>query len=286
MTRMTRIILILSIVLGACAARKPEVNHSGPVFEDPDRDPYNFYRSDSLTLLRTQQFTEAIDTVRRMRKLHPSDAEPEYLMARVHTGLQQFELAERSLRLALKMNPRYPEALSQMGVLLDLQGNHSLARDFHRRAIALAPEQASYRNNLGFSLYLDKRYQEAISTFSKALELDASARRVHNNLAFAFGRLGNMTRAYSEFRLAGVPAQASNNVGFLYEERGELARAYDYYVTALQEDPELTQARRNLERVCVQLGRPLPDLPEPTPPPKPSSFEPPADPPTPPEPKS
>jgi tetratricopeptide (TPR) repeat protein len=85
-----------------------------------------------------------------------------------------------------------------------------------------------------------------------------------------------MEQAYDQFRLAGVPAQASNNVGFLYEERGELARAYDYYMIALQEDPELTQARRNLERVCSQLGRPLPALPQPAAPPPTPSFEPPA----------
>jgi Flp pilus assembly protein TadD len=143
---------------------------------------------------------------------------------------------------------------------MNMMGNHSRADRHHRRAIELQPDVAAYHNNLAFSLQLQGRYREAITSYTRALDLDASARRVHNNLGFSYGELGEMELAYRHFKLAGPPAQASNNMGYVYEQDGDLDRAYDYYLASVTEDPDLIQARRNLERVCVSLGRPVPEV--------------------------
>jgi Flp pilus assembly protein TadD len=228
--------------------------------ESAEADPYGFYRSVSRTLLRTNQPLEASRSIRRLFKLKPDSPEPYCLMGRAYVAMRQFKSARKMLRGAIEKDEEYAEAHSMLGVVLNHMGQHRLADASHRRAIELEGEKAAFRNNLGFSYYLQGRYQRAVAAYQAALELDPGARRIHNNLGFAHGKLGEMDKARQHFTLAGPPAQASNNLGFVHESRGELERAHDLYLEALGQDPELLQARRNLERMCERLGRPMPDV--------------------------
>jgi Flp pilus assembly protein TadD len=251
---------------GASERPGPEQPAAGQEEGKPDEvpagfrgDAYEFYRSVSRTLLRTNQPLEASRTIRRLFKLRPESPEPYVLMAKAHQAMRQFASARKMLRSAIEKDEHYAEAHATLGMVLNSMGQHRLADAYHRKAIELAKQSASYRNNLGFSLYLQGRYREAVAEYRKAIDLDPGARRIHNNLGFAYGKLGKMREALQHFGLAGVPAQASNNLGFVYESRGDLEKAYELYRAALRQDPALIQARRNLHRVCERLGRPAPD---------------------------
>ena len=263
MSRTPRLVLCAALALGALAGCAPKAGTDGrgttPVWEDPDADPYNFYRAVSYTLLRTRQYMKATQSIKRMVKLHPERPEPHYLMARAFVGMEQLEAARKLLQRAIGRDESYAPAHAQLGVLLNMLGRHKEADVEHRRAIALAPGNAAYRNNLGFSLYMQSRLREAVKSYLAALERDAAQKRTHNNLGFAYAKLGDMDQALAHFKLAGPPAQAINNLGFVAEERGQLERAYALYAEAVEQDGELIQARRNLERVSLKLGRPLPD---------------------------
>jgi Flp pilus assembly protein TadD len=258
--------------VGACgggASQRPGAEQPGAGEKQGKRDEvpagfqgdaYEFYRSVSRTLLRTNQPLEASRTIRRLFKLRPGSPEPYVLMGKAYLAMRQLDSARKMLKSAIEKDGQYAEAHATLGMVLNNMGQHRLADAYHRKAIGLDKESASYRNNLGFSLYLQGRYQESVAEYRKAIDLDPGARRIHNNLGFAYGKLGKMQEALQHFGLAGVPAQASNNLGFVYESRGELEKAYELYLAALRQDPALIQARRNLHRVCESLGRPEPDL--------------------------
>jgi Flp pilus assembly protein TadD len=229
-------------------------------FENVGASAYEFYRSVSKTLLRTNQPAQATRTIRRLFKLKPDKAEPYYLMGQAYVAMRQFEAAKKMLQTAVERDPKYADAYATLGITLNMLGKHTEADKAHKKAIELDPNNSGYHNNLGFSYYLQKRYEKAIETYKKALDYDPAARRVHNNLGFAYGGLGKDDEAYSHFKLAGLPAQASNNMGFIYEGREKIEKAYEYYLTAANQDPDLLQARRNLERVCKRLGRPVPQI--------------------------
>lgn len=263
---------VLGMMVSACGGATSETrdnsaltpsagaSDSGDESEVVQGSAYDFYRSVAKTLLRTNQPAMASRTIRKLFKLKPESAEPYFLMGQAYLALRQFDAAQKMFQTAVDRDGKYAEAYSSQGVVLNMLGRHQAADDAHQKAIELDAQNGAYHNNLGFSLYLQGKYDKAIRAYQRALELDPGARRVHNNLGFAYGRLGDDAQAYHHFKLAGLPAQASNNMGFVHETRGDLEKAYQYYKVAVKQDSELVQARRNLERVCKRLGRPLPEI--------------------------
>jgi Flp pilus assembly protein TadD len=241
-------------------AKSGKAPESADELENVEASAYEFYRSVSKTLLRTNQPLQASRTIRRLFKLKPESPEPYFLMGEAYVAMRHFDAALKMLQTAIEKDPKYAEAHSILGVTLNMLGRHRQADLSHRKAIELDQNNASYHNNLGFSLYLQGLYSQAVQSYQAALQRDPGARRVHNNLGFAYGKVGKEREAYESFKLAGLPAQASNNMGFVQESKGRLEEAYDYYLAAVNQDPELLQARRNLERVCKRLGRPIPDV--------------------------
>lgn len=259
---MKRIGLTLLYLAAIGCAGAQEEAPDDTVFKDERANPYKFNLSVAYSLLDSQQPQEAGKIARRLMDMDPDAAEPYYVLARAQLDMRQLDAAEKMLRETLRRDPKFAKAQSLYGTLLDVRGDAGAAAR-HRRAIALEPKNANFRNNLGFSLYLRRDYRAAIKAFEAALERDGSLRRVHNNLGFAYGRLGEMDKAAAEFAQAGPPAQVSNNLGVLQEERGDREGAYSYFLNAAQIDPLLVPARANLERVCAQLGRGMPELPDP-----------------------
>lgn len=252
---------LLSCGAGASQGADTPAADTAPVWEaEVDDAAYKFYRSVAKTLLRTHQPFEASQTIRQLFKLKPRDPEPPYLMGQAYVAMEQHELAVQMFDKAIDLDRKYAPAHSMRGVVLNSLGRHEEANDSHLRAIRIERENASYYNNLGFSYYLQGDYRQAVRSYMDAVNVDPGDKRIHNNLGFAYGRLGEIAAAFRHFKLAGTPAQANNNLGFVFETRGKLERAYEHYAVALQQDPDLIQAEKNLERVCGILGRPVPSF--------------------------
>ncbi len=95
--------------------------------------------------------------------------------ARVNTELGagylrrgNFELALEKLQRALQFDSDYVVALSTMAVLNEQLGDTEEAEKFHKRAIKVAPNDASTQNNYGAFLCKTGRYREAEDYFVKA----------------------------------------------------------------------------------------------------------------------
>jgi Flp pilus assembly protein TadD len=165
--------------------------------------------------------------------------------------------AEADLRAALAATPDSAEAHAALGILYDVQLRPD-AEEHHRAAVRLGPENPTYLNNLGFSLYLRHHFKEAIAEYEKAARLAPLSRRVRTNLGFACAAAGDWRRAAREFAMGGTEAEAKNNLGFAYERRGDLGNAYDLYLQAVRLDPGIGRARSNLVHAAEVLGRPVP----------------------------
>lgn len=75
--------------------------------------------------------------------------------------------------------------------------NHKLEEDYYRKAVDIVPNNINFLNNLGYSLYLQKKYQEAQCYFEKCLEMDASYIYAANNYVRVLIALGRNKDAKS-----------------------------------------------------------------------------------------
>ena len=161
------------------------------------------------------------------------------LYANVLRDLGLYPQAEREYRYVLAKAPRYAPGHAGIGILCDLQRQSKTALRHHRIAVRLAPGNPSYRNNLGFSLYLAGKTDEAIVELERALAMDPSLAVAYNNLGFAYGRKKDYERAERTFRSALGEASTLLNMALIYEENGDLARAETLRKRAYDLDPEL-----------------------------------------------
>ncbi len=131
------------------------------------------------------------------------DADAHFRMARhfQERGRHRFAVAE--LKKALQIDPVNALVLNALGVSLDMLGDYELAEKSYRMAIEAAPGMADAHNNLGYCYLLQYRTPEAISAFEKAIELNDQVSRYRNNLALAYVKADLPNLAFEEFKTAG-----------------------------------------------------------------------------------
>lgn len=181
----------------------------------------------------------AVPLLQRILSDHPDDARSRVLYGTVLRDLGLYPQAERELRHVVDNVDDRPDAHAALGILLDLTGRHDEALEHHQAAAKLAPGDASYRNNLGFSLLAAGDAEGAIPPLETALALDPGLPQSYTNLGFAYGRAGRLDDAERTLRAGLGEAAALHDLALIHEERGELDRADDLRAQAYALDPDL-----------------------------------------------
>jgi Tfp pilus assembly protein PilF len=184
----------------------------------------------------------AIPLLQRALAERPENARIRVLYGTVLRDLGLYPQADKQLRYALTLEPGLATASAALGILYDLQSDSKLARKYHKRAVAAAPGNASYRNNYGFSLFLAGQIDDAIAQYEKALALDPSLTVGYNNLGFAYGRSGQFDKAERSFRAVGNRPATMINMSLVYDEHGDDARAAALRERAYTLAPDLRPA--------------------------------------------
>jgi Flp pilus assembly protein TadD len=252
--RPARLLLLAALGSAACAT-------SGQL----NGDTFEARKKLARELEKRGEWASAFSYADQLHRERPRDPDALVLRGTVYRERGMFGEAETDLLEAVKLDGDVPEAHAALGILYDVTMRPALAEPQHRAAVKLAPDNASYLNNLGFSLFLRGKHRDAIEQYKKAASLDPTSRRVRTNMGFAFAAQGDLRQAAHEFEMGGTAAEAKNNLGFAYERRGDLARAYDLYLEATELDPKSTHARSNLVHAAQVLGRPVPAAPAPAP---------------------
>jgi Flp pilus assembly protein TadD len=234
--------------LGGCAQQSGELNG----------DTFGARKKLARELVRRGEWSSAFSYADQLHRERPRDPEALVLRGTIYRERGMWTESETDLIDAVRLDDTSPDAHAALGILYDVSLRPALAEPQHRAAVKLAPDNPTYLNNLGFSLFLRGKYRECIEQYEKAASLDPTSRRVRTNLGFAFAATGDLRRAAHEFEMGGTAAEAKNNLGFAYERRGDLPRAYDLYLEATALDPKSTHARTNLVHAAQVLGRPLP----------------------------
>jgi tetratricopeptide (TPR) repeat protein len=149
--------------------------------------------------LATRVAPLARQLARRRAQEDPSDAHG-WLALAVELEAAAPAEAEEAYRCALQLNPDFPEALVNLGRLLQSQRRLHEAEDLYRRARTAQPDLAVAAFNLGTVLDEQGRPRDALDAYLAAVDLDPGFGDAHYNLANLYERQGNAVGAFRHLR--------------------------------------------------------------------------------------
>ena len=140
---------------------------------------------------------KAVNDARRAIKLAPELAEGYRALAYVESATQQYAQASEAIERALALAPGNAQALSQYSRFAAFMGRADTGIAVGRRAVALDPLNSNTHFNLGFALYLARRYVEAMAALDGALALEPDNARTIGLRGLAYYLLPNLQVARS-----------------------------------------------------------------------------------------
>jgi tetratricopeptide (TPR) repeat protein len=192
-------------------------------------------------------------------------AELQYTLGGLYWADRQYERAEECLRAALEGARRTDNARLEawcrngLGIVYSDLGRYQEAVTEYRRAIELDPKYAAPHNGLG-NVYGDLgRYQEAVTEYRRAIELDPKYATPHNGLGNVYGDLGRHEEAIAAYQRAieldPKYTYPHNGLGNVYADLGRYEEAIAAYQQAIELDPQYATPHNSLGSVYYTLGR-------------------------------
>jgi len=155
--------------------------------------------------------------------------------------------ARRQYEKAVKLNPKYSEAINNLGTYWYARKNYRRAITFYKRALVITPLSASVHSNLGTALFARKKYDDAIAEYQRALELDPEVFEHRSSAGVLLQERSVQERAKFHFYLAKT-----------YAKTGQIERALQNMRKALEEG--FREKNKFLEDDDFASVRPLPEF--------------------------
>ena len=219
----------------------------------------SFERGDDAVAL--SEFSRLLETRRGYADLH-------YKVGVLQERRDDLDSAERSLREALRINPRYAEALLALASVYERQGDFAGSREVAERARAvLRPvdggldvttrgKLANLQAGLGDAFHQAGELREAIEAYRKALDRCPDFHDIRLRLGIALREAGLPDQALAEFRrtLRGHPAflDAAVELGLTLYTLGRSEEAIREWTSVVERDSTRDDARMYLRLVRVR----------------------------------
>jgi len=166
--------------------------------------------------------------------------------------------AVRNLLIVVEVRPDDPQAHYKLGYAAHRARRLELARTHLAQAVGLDAEFADAHRELAQVLISTRRFDEAITSFRRYLELRPGDPRVLWSLAAALAQAGRVTEALEQFELASAKAppnlRGELNWGVALMQAGSTEDAMARFRKVLELEPENVLAHCNLGLACERVG--------------------------------
>lgn len=144
--------------------------------------------------------------------------------------------------------------LQQYGIALYATGDLAKAEEVYKKQAAQDDKNPMVHNNLANALRDQKKFDEAIKEYEKAIELNPQSANTYLNLASVYQySLNDFDKAMEVYQKA--IQSNSKNVDFInmaalaYEQHGDNDKAKEYFQKVLEIESENQAAKAGLERL-------------------------------------
>jgi tetratricopeptide (TPR) repeat protein len=167
-----------------------------------------------------KMFREAID---KFRECPPSASTTNKIGIAFHQ-LLQLDQAKKNYEAAVKLDPKFSQAINNLGTVYYSQKNYGKAMKCYRKALKLTPSSASIWVNLGSGYFAKHNLKRAAECYDKAMELDPMVFEHRSSYGTLLQERSVDDRAKFHLYLAKA-----------YAQRGEKDKALVYLRKALEE---------------------------------------------------
>ena len=231
--------------------------------------------AEARDLLRSGLLTKSDASLRTYLKEHPDSADAHFLLGYVLFREQKAQDSLAEFTAGAKFRRPKADELKTVGSDYVLLGDFSDADKWFSVVSEESPEDADIWYLLGRTKYNEGRYDEAVSSFERALALRPKYVEAENNLGLSWHELNKTAQAKEAFQAAidwqgPLPSDAQPylNLGVLLMEQGDLDKALPYLVqsaalaptnpkvheqlgTAYETQNNLPKAQSELERAVA-----------------------------------
>lgn len=160
--------------------------------------------------------------------------------------LLELDTARKWYERAIKLDPKYPEAINNLGTIFYAHKSYRRAITQYRRALRLTPDAASILSNLGTAYFARKNYKDAFAIYQRALELDPEVFERHSSYGVLLQERSVEERAKFHYYLAKTYAKAGRTdlaIQYIRKSLEEGFKDRDKYTT----DPDFAGLQNNAE---------------------------------------
>jgi tetratricopeptide (TPR) repeat protein len=156
---------------------------------------------------------------------------------------------------AIKRDSGRGDAYVRLAILHDQQGKFNESAEYFRKALQASPGNPAIFCDMGYSLYLQRRWKEAEMNLQQALVLKPDLARAHNNLGLVLARTDRVEEALAHFRKGGTESEAHLNLAFALTLERRWDDARDHYEKALAANPASEPAKNGLRELTAIVGK-------------------------------
>jgi tetratricopeptide (TPR) repeat protein len=190
-----------------------------------------------------REFDRAVDVLKKAIVARPGVSMFHLTLAESFRNLGQLKRAAGCCRLALKLNPHYPEALCTLGLVTHGLGRPAEAVDHFRRALELRPSFAQAHRDLAMVLRELGRVDEALEHLRSAVATAPRYAAARSGLSLVLLDQGQteeaLIHAREAVRLQPDVAIYHHNLGLALQHANSRSEARGAYLEALRLDPDL-----------------------------------------------
>ena len=167
-SRLVSLVAVLSLQALRAQPAPPADSSMRPASQESPAQTLTPERRGDIYMAR-RMYREALEAYRKA----PQDSPIIWnKMGIAYQQLTELDTARKHYERSLKLNPKYPEAINNLGTIHYARKNYRRAVSQYQRALKITPDSASILSNLGMAYFARKRYQEAAETFQQALAID------------------------------------------------------------------------------------------------------------------
>ena len=209
-------------------------------------------------LLRSGRIDQARELCLHLYGLGHQDHELCRLLGLIHHTLRDLENGCLFFAEAARHAPQNPIYHYNHGMVLSEQGKTSAAIGPLQTAVRLRPDFAAAYLALGNIAMMDRRPNEAVNHYAKAIEADPACTSAYCNLAMAYTELGFWQSAVPVLEKAAAIAQQDAGIlrqlGDLFHLHNRLTEAAQAYVKASGIFPDDAAILEKLGDVRAEMG--------------------------------